>query len=109
MLIFSKKVLVIFSVAGLFVWPGTARSQDQVIDLTRLERTRIKQYVAKEKISPATSKEQIDIGTVLGGDVLLRPPPRQWGPRLVKYQYIYHGSQIMLVDPSTRKVMLVVK
>ena len=46
-------------------------------------------------------------GTGFGGaDVL--PVPTGWGPTLTKYNYVYHDNHVVLVEPSSRKVVQII-
>src|SRR3954469_6211050 len=44
------------------------------------QRTRIKEYVVKERVAPVTVKERISVGATLPADVKLRSVPSDWGP-----------------------------
>lgn len=71
-------------------------------------RTRIKSYVTEQRIAPVTTREKIVVGATLPQDVELRSVPADWGPHLSKYRYIYSDNHVMLVEPSSRRVVRVV-
>jgi len=73
------------------------------------QRQVIKQYVVKERVAPVRVEKRIVVGEQLPAGVELRPVPPSWGPRLVKYRYIYSDDHIYLVEPSDRKVIEVIE
>jgi hypothetical protein len=73
------------------------------------QRTRIKEYVVKEKVAPVTVREKITVGKKLPTEVQLRPVPTDWGPTVSKYQYVYSDNNVYFVEPSTREVVTVLE
>jgi hypothetical protein len=71
------------------------------------QRTRIKEYVVKERVAPVTVRERITVGAKLPADVQLRTVPAEWGPSVSKYRYIYSDDRVYFVEPSTREVVQV--
>ena len=80
----------------------------QTVELAPDQRTKIKQYVTTQKVAPTTVKEKITVGSTLPADVRLQPVPADWGPSVSKYEYIYTDNHVVLVEPSTRKVVTVI-
>jgi len=78
------------------------------VDLVPEQRTRIKEYVVKERVAPVTVRERITVGARLPADVELRTVPSAWGPSVAKYRYIYSDNRVYLVEPSTREVVQVI-
>ncbi len=72
------------------------------------QRTRIKEYVVKEKVAPVTVKEKIVVGKKLPADVELRTVPAEWGPTVSKYRYIYSDNHVYFVEPSSREIVTVI-
>jgi hypothetical protein len=72
------------------------------------ERTRIKEYVVKERVAPVTVRERIAIGARLPADVELRTVPSDWGPTVSKYRYVYSDNRVYFVEPSSREVVHVI-
>src|SRR6187549_3260374 len=68
------------------------------------QRSRIKEYVVKERVGPVTVKERLAVGAKLPADVELRTVPADWGPSVSKYRYIYSDNRIYFVEPSSREV-----
>ena len=69
------------------------------------QRTRIKEYVVKERVRPYVAKERIVVGSTLPADVELHSVPSDWGPSVSRYRYVYSNDRIHFVDPSSRRVI----
>ena len=69
------------------------------------QRTRIKEYVVKERVAPVTVRERVRVGARLPADVELRSVPAEWGPSVSRYRYIYSDDHVYFVDPSSREVV----
>lgn len=72
------------------------------------QRTRIKEYVVKERVAPVTVRERVSVGAKLPADVELRTVPADWGPSVTKYRYIYSDNRVYFVEPSTREIVTVI-
>jgi len=81
----------------------------QTVVISPEERTIIHEYVLKEKIRPHKFKEHVVVGAKLPEDVQLAPIPEAWGPALQPYRYVYSDDHIILVDPSTRRVVQLIE
>ena len=80
----------------------------QTVEIAPDQRTKIKQYVTTQKVAPTTVNEKITVGATLPAGVRLQPVPADWGPSVSKYEYIYTDNHVVLVEPSTRKVVTVI-
>jgi len=80
----------------------------QTVEIAPEQRTQIKQYVTTQKVAPVKLRDRVTVGATLPADVRLQPVPAEWGPSVTKYQYIYTDNDIVLVEPSTRKVVTVI-
>ena len=69
------------------------------------QRTRIKEYVVKERVAPVTVRERISVGATLPADVELRAVPSDWGPSVSRYRYVYADDNVYFVEPSSRRVV----
>ena len=69
------------------------------------QRTRIKEYVVKERVAPVTVRERIRVGATLPADVELRAVPSDWGPSVSRYRYVYSNDNVYFVEPSSRRVV----
>ena len=83
-------------------------AQTAVIEIAPPQRTMIKEYVVKEKVKPVTLKEQVTVGVTLPTDVELVAVPETWGPSVTKYRYVYWNNRVVLVEPSSRKVVQII-
>ena len=48
-------------------------------------------------------------GATLPTEVELHAVPNDWGPGLSRYRYVYSGDDVVLVEPSTRRVIQVIE
>ena len=67
------------------------------------QRTRIKEYVVKERVAPY--RERVTVGARLPADVELRAVPSDWGPSVSRYRYVYSGERVYFVEPGSREVV----
>jgi Protein of unknown function (DUF1236) len=101
---------LIAGTAAIFVMAAgqIASAQSTTVEISPQQRTQIKEYVVKEKVKPVTLKERVTVGATLPADVELAPVPQTWGPSFTKYRYVYSDNHVMLVEPSSRKVVQVI-
>ena len=85
-----------------------ATSSSTTVTVAPEQRTKIKQYVTQQKVKSVTVKERIAVGTTLPADVELQTVPGDWGPDLGRYRYVYSGDDVVLVEPSSRRVIQVI-
>jgi hypothetical protein len=83
-------------------------AQTATIEIAPEQRTRIKEYVVKEKVKPVTLKERVTVGATLPADVELVAVPETWGPSVTKYRYVNWDNRVVLVEPSSRKVVQII-
>ena len=69
------------------------------------QRTRIREYVVKEKVPRATIRERVVVGGTVPADVELREVPSDWGPSVSSYRYYHTDSGVYFVNPSDRRVV----
>lgn len=103
-----KRTLVASVTALALVLSSQAFAQSVTVDIAPEQRTKIKEYVVKEKVKPVTVKERVTVGTVLPADVELMTVPSDWGPSVSKYRYVYSDDHVVLVEPSSRKVVQII-
>jgi hypothetical protein len=72
-------------------------------------RTRIHSYVTEHHPAPFEARERLAVGATLPADVELRAVPEDWGPAVTKYRYVYSNDRVVLVEPSTRRVVHIVE
>ena len=105
-IIVGAAALTVLAVAPT-VLPPPARAQTIMIEPA--QRTRIKEYIVQQHVPAARIREHVAVGTVLPEDVDLVAVPETWGPGVARYRYIYTGDNVVLVDPTTRRVLQIVE
>lgn len=85
-----------------------ALAQSISVEIAPEQRTKIKEYVVKQKVKPVTVKERVTVGATLPADVELRTVPADWGPSVSKYRYIYQDNHVVLVEPGSRRVVQII-
>jgi hypothetical protein len=100
-----KRILLAGATAAAITFSGQALAQRATVEIAPEQRTKIKDYVVKEKVRPVTVKERVRIGARLPADVELRDVPSDWGPSVSRYKYIYSDNRVHFVDPASREVV----
>ena len=98
----KRQILAYTAIAMLFA-TGAAVAQAVVIEPE--QRTRIKEYVVKQKVPRVTVRERIRVGAPVPTDVELREVPEDWGPSVRRYRYYHTDSGVHFVDPESRHVI----
>jgi hypothetical protein len=99
------KRVVIAGVTALAVLASSQAFAQATITIAPEQRTKIKEYVVKERVPAATITERVTVGATLPASVELRAVPSDWGPSVSRYRYVYHGDNVVFVDPSSRRVI----
>ena len=86
---------------------GAAPSATVVIEPQYREH--IRSYIVEHPVRPVETREQIVVGATLPDDVELRAVPTEWGPTVTRYRYVYTNDHVVLVEPSTRRVVQIVE
>ena len=86
-----------------------ALAQNVAVEVAPDQRTIIKEYVVKEKVRPVTVKEKVAVGVTLPTGVELLSVPTTWGPAVSKYRYVYNDNRVVLVEPSSRRVVQIIE
>ena len=79
------------------------------ITIGQPEQTRIREYVVKEKVKPVMVKEKVTVGGTLPADVELHAVPSDCGTSVSKYRYVYTDNHVVLVEPSSRRIVHIVE
>ena len=87
---------------------GSASVTGPAVVIAPEQRTTIREYVARENVRPYRLQSRVTVGAVLPADVELAPVPETWGPTFRSYRYVYTGDDIVLVEPSSRRVVQVI-
>ncbi|MEA2862418.1 MAG: hypothetical protein QOC84_374 [Bradyrhizobium sp.] len=98
----KRQILAYTAIAMLFA-TGAAVAQTVVIEPE--QRTRIKEYVVKQKVPRVTVRERIRVGAPVPAEVELRDVPEDWGPSVRRYRYYHTDSGVHFVDPDSRHVI----
>ena len=103
-----KRTLLAGAAALAISISGQALAEGVSVEIAPEQRTRIKEYVVKEKVNPVTVRERVTVGATLPADVELRAVPSDWGPSVSRYRYVYHDNHVVLVEPSSRRVVQII-
>jgi len=95
-------------VAGFAAALFTTQAFAQAVMIAPEQRTVIRDYVVKEKIRPYRMQSRVTVGATLPAEVELAPVPETWGPTFRSYRYVYTGDDVVLVDPSSRRVVEII-
>ena len=100
-----KRTLLAGVAAVALSFSAEAIAQSVTLDFAPEQRTRIKEYVVKEKVPRATIKERVIVGGTVPADVELRAVPSDWGPSVGRYRYYHSDRGVHFVDPANRRVI----
>jgi hypothetical protein len=103
-----KRFAVVAATVVSVAFGAQALAQQIAVEVAPDTRTTIKEYVVKEKIRPVTVKERVTVGATLPTEVQLQPAPAAWGASVSKYHYVYADNHVVLVEPSSRKVVQII-
>jgi hypothetical protein len=103
-----KRYVLSTATALTIAFGAQALAQSVTVEIAPEQRTRIKEYVVKEKVRPFVMKERVTVGATLPADVELQTVPADWGPSVTKYRYVYHDNHVVLVEPSSRRVVQII-
>jgi hypothetical protein len=95
-------------VAGFAAALLTTQAFAQAVVIAPEQRTVIKEYVVQEKVRPFRMQSRVTVGATLPAEVELAPVPETWGPTFRSYRYVYTGDDVVLVDPSSRRVVHII-
>jgi len=105
----KRSILGLIAASALVASSAAFAQVSAQITIGQPEQTRIKEYVVKEKVKPTTIKEKVTVGATLPTDVELRAVPGDWGANVSKYRYVYTDNHVVLVEPSSRRVVHIVE
>ena len=100
------KRFLILTAASLI--SSAALAQTAVVTVAPEQRTMIKEYVVQKKVAPITMTEKVAVGATIPQNVELVTVPSDWGPTFTKYRYVYTDNHVVLVEPSSRKVIQII-
>ena len=100
-----KRALFAGVAALTLLTAGQALAETVTLKIAPDQRTRIKEYVVRERVKPVVVQERVHVGTMLPADIELRTVPNDWGPGVTRYRYVYYNDNVYLVDPADRRVI----
>jgi len=103
-----KRSALIAGAAAVAIMAGSQAVGQTIVEISPEQRTTIRQYVVKQRVKPATIREEIRVGGTLPADVDLVAVPSDWGPGLSRYRYVYWNDRVVLVDPGERRIIHVI-
>jgi hypothetical protein len=87
----------------------TEPTASRAVTIAPDQRTRIRQYVVERRVPRVVVTERMAVGATLPPDVELIAVPSDWGPDLGRYRYVYSGDDVVLVDPSSRRIVQIIE
>jgi Protein of unknown function (DUF1236) len=103
-----KRSLMVTVAAVSLLASAPSFAQTTVIELSPDQRTTIREYVVRERVPIATIPGQIRVGGVIPADVELVTVPDAWGPSVRRYRYVHWNDRVVLVEPSSRRVIQII-
>ena len=100
-----KRLLLAATAVAILAGPVMAQT---TVVIAPEQRKVIKEYVVQEKVRPHKLQSRVTVGATIPADVELAPVPSTWGPSFSSYRYVYTGDDVVLVDPSSRRVVEVI-
>jgi hypothetical protein len=100
----NRQILAFTAVVMLFA-SGEVLAQSVSVNIEPEQRTRIKEYVVKQKVPRVAVRERIGVGAAVPADVELREVPEDWGPSVRRYRYYHTDRGVHFVDPESRRVI----
>ena len=85
-----------------------AYAQTAVVQIAPEQRTKIKEYVVQKKMAPITMTDKVVVGATIPQNVELVAVPSDWGPTFTNDRYVYTDNHVVLVEPSSRKVIQII-
>jgi len=100
-----KRLFMGLATGLIVVLSGQSFAQSVRIEIEPQQRTRIKEYVVKERVPRTTVRERVRVGGTVPREIELREVPEDWGPSLRRYRYYHTESGVHFVDPESRHVI----
>ena len=103
-----KRSLLITVAAVSLLATTQSFAQTAVIELSPDQRTTIREYVVRERVPVATIPGEVRVGMALPPGIDLVAVPETWGPSVMRYRYVHWNNRVVLVEPSSRKVIQII-
>jgi hypothetical protein len=118
----NRALLAGVAAIGLF---SVGETFAEAVKLAPEQRSKIQEYAFRTK-APVTITDRLVVGDKLPTTVSLTPVPTDWGGSVAKYGYVLtpvptaspsgttydvtaNNNQVVLVEPSTRDIVAIVK
>jgi Protein of unknown function (DUF1236) len=99
---------LLMAVAAASLLASTPSFAQTVIELSPDQRTTIREYVVRERVPAARIPGEVRVGVALPADIELAPVPETWGPSVRRYRYVHWNDRVVLVEPSSRRVIQII-
>jgi Protein of unknown function (DUF1236) len=99
---------LLMAVAAASLLASTPSFAQTVIELSPDQRTTIREYVVRERVPAARIPGEVRVGVALPADIELAPVPETWGPSVKRYRYVHWNDRVVLVEPSSRRVIQII-
>ena len=103
-----KRFAIAAATALALLGTGQAWAQSTTIMIEPAQRAKIKEYVVQQRVSPVTMRERVVVGATIPDDVDLVAVPDTWGSGFSRYRYVYTNDHVVLVEPSSRRVVQII-
>ena len=91
---------------------GMTSDSDIAPAINAQQRQRIRAVIVEQRATPATISGGVTVGATLPADVTLSPVPEALVtdvPAIRNYRYVYWNNRVVLVEPSSRKVVQIIE
>jgi Protein of unknown function (DUF1236) len=99
-----RRMLMVGAAVSLL---ATSQAIAQTVIIEPEQRTKIREYVVKQRVNPVTIRERVTVGSTVPADVELIPVPQEWGVAR-GHRYFYWNDHVVLVEPSGRRVIEII-
>jgi hypothetical protein len=103
-----RNALIVGIAALALTASGESFAQAVAVEVNPEQRTVIREFVVKQNVAPVTIQGEVRVGSSLPAEVQLVEVPSVWGPAFTRYRYVYWNNQVVLVEPSSRKVIQII-
>lgn len=84
----------------------------RVAPMSNEQRQRIRAFVVEQRVPPVTISTSLAVGTTIPAEVELHPVPPALSadiPSIRTYRYVYWNDRVVLVEPSSRRVVQIIE
>ena len=64
--------------------------------------------MVRERVPVDTIPGEVRVGMALPADIALVAVPETWGPSVRSYRYVHWNNRVVLVEPSSRRVIQII-